>query len=184
MRLNEAIQLNEGLSPVLYHATSMNGVKRILTTNIIKLSPWHGREWYYMSFSRNKNNGFIPYLMSLSNREIQEEKFNPRSDVFAVIEFNGLSLSRNYKGTAINAFHDPLADSELDEPVEFHFMEDRLLSRKPELKNARRHIKSIAFITNGREVNPAVMQSLGMSFDVTAYESVRDYMRNHASVMY
>ena len=171
--------LNEGLSPVLFHATSLKGFDGMMRSNEIKLSrDSAARNRYYMSFSRNKANGFIPYLLSLGN-EAEEEAFDPRNDAFVVVEFSGVSLGQNYSGAAFNTFHDPDEPDETDHTAP-DFMEDRLYNNKPIIPNAKKYIVGLSLITNGKKVNDkAIVQFIeryGNKFKF--YESTKSYTAN------
>jgi len=180
MKLDEAIQLEEGISPVLYHATSLNNFIGMANSNKIKLSrdpTMKGR--FYMSFSRNKTNDFIPYLKSLNDFDLEEENFNPRNDAFAVIEFDGRQLGYNYSGRAFNTFYVP--DDEDDPSENPNFMEDRLYNNKPYIENARRYIRSISIVTNGKRITQSaktMFSRLASHFgQVLVYDDVIDYIR-------
>ena len=171
--------LKEGLSPVLFHATSLKGFDGMMRSNEIKLSrDSAARNRYYMSFSRNKANGFIPYLLSLTKGE-DEEAFDPRNDAFVVVEFSGVSLGQNYSGAAFNTFHDPDEPDETDHTAP-DFMEDRLYNNKPVIPNAKKYIVGLSLITNGIEVNDkAIVQFIeryGEKFKY--YESTESYTAN------
>lgn len=140
----------EGLSPVLYHATSVASFFSILRSNKIKLSrDFLSKGRFYMSFSRNKSNDFLSYLSSLRDYELDDdEAFNPRKDPYVVIEFDGQSLSQNYSGKSFNTFYDP--DDDYGSTPDF--MEDRLVTNKPFIPNATRYIRGVSLVLNGADL--------------------------------
>lgn len=175
MKLNEAITLEEGLSPILYHATSMKGLLSILRSNKINLSrDGINRGRYYMSFSRNKSNDFIRYLMQLSRFDIQEEQFDPKRDIFAIIEFDGRKLSYNYAGSPFNTFYDP--STQEDVGMGINFQEDRLFSNKPYIERARQFIKGVTIILNDNDINENLLRKLNSGFNVKVYSYTEDYI--------
>lgn len=171
-------KLYEGLSPVLFHATSLKSFVQIMNTNEIRLSkdPLNPGN-FYMSFSRNRTNDFLRYLNDMRDRDLDEEAFNPRSDAFVVIRLDGVKLSSNYSGKPFDTF--AYDEEDYGRPEHSDFMEDRLYSRRPTVTNARRFIQGVSLITNGKNVPDRTLIKLSEIFGVrfSMYEDLNSYFR-------
>jgi len=189
MLLENAERLDEGLSSVLFHATSITNMERILNDNEFILSPKNKPfPHFYMSFSRNKTNGFIPYLQSL--RDSDEENFDPNHDSFVVLKLDGKKLSNNYQGKQVNAFFSPDDNDDNDEAAEYReyarlnsFQEDRLLSKKQKIPNAMEYITEVHIVMT-ENFDPELyallesMEEIQGAIDVKTFKNVKDYLKN------
>jgi len=111
-----------GLSPILYHSTSIKNAVSILQENNFRLSTWLGtpsdltkntNKLWYLSTSRRKGayGGYVVFVL------------------------DGNKLSHNYKGMPVDYWGTNFID--VDEA------EDRILSDKPTIPNADKYIKEI-----------------------------------------
>lgn len=171
-------EIVEGLSPILYHATSFKSFVGIMNSNEIRLSKGLQKGTYYMSFSRSRNSDFLQYLNNMRDHELDEESFNPREDAFVVMQMDGRALSSNFSGGAFDTFaYD--GEDDYGRPAASDFMEDRLVSNSPVIKNPSRYIKSISLV-NGSEVPDTTLVKLvglfGANFSM--YDTLQDYMKN------
>ncbi len=171
-------KLYEGLSPVLFHATSLKSFVQIMNTNEIRLSkdPLNKGN-FYMSFSRNRTNDFLRYLNDMRDHELDEESFNPREDAFVVMQMDGRALSSNFSGGAFDTF--AYDGDDYGRPDASDFMEDRLVSNSPSIKNASRYIKAVSLV-NGSEVPDSTLVKLVGLFgaNFAMYDTLQDYMKN------
>lgn len=198
MRIKEI--LSEGLSPVLFHATSANSFLKILESNKFRLSEDPVSEYYYMSFSRNKTNQFIPYLLDLDDAELEEEGFNPRRDMYVVMTIDGRKLSTGHRGKPFSTHYMPPDDDfpDLNDPDferEWSFQEDRLLSKKPVVDNASSYIKHVSVVVNddidrdaqsvvdvvkGNKELLRLVRATKDKFTISLYATTDDYIKNRS----
>ena len=127
--------VNEGLSPVLYHATTEDAVMHILSSDEFKLSQTEAnvrerhrgsasKYEYYMSFSRSRSNGYVRM-----------------ADLTAIITVDGRRLGSQKSGSPIDYYnYYPGLRYKSDE------MEDRVLSHSPTIENAHRYLKLIEIL--------------------------------------
>lgn len=185
---------------MLFHATSAKAFVEIMKTDTFKLAQDPVFDTYYMSFSRNPTNQFIPYLMNLNDEDLDSnEAFNPRKDMFVVLTVNGKKLSANHKGRPFNTHYYPHEDDNLfdldnsDYEREWSFQEDKLLSQKPEIKNASSFITHVSIIANDPALDRKtqnvidaiksnkriylVAKATQSKFRFTLYANVDDYLK-------
>jgi len=141
MRIND---LFEGLSPILYHTTTLQKAISILTPNRFRLSQrvigderivGSNKSMFYMSTSR------IPYggIQKAKIKRISERPYYSPNNNLVTFVLDGNKLSQNYAG----------------EPVEYHSMElrrfneinnefeDRIYSNKSAIENFVKYILQI-----------------------------------------
>lgn len=129
--------INEGLSSVLYHATSLIGAESILRqdrfqlANIVatKAERRLQKEFYFISFARSLTSEFIRFLHPSTG------------DV--IFKIDGDSLSKNYKGSPVN-YWSGTSKREL---------EDRLVLDTPIIEGAKRFIQEIYIYVGGKDSN-------------------------------
>lgn len=132
MRLQEL--LNEGLSPVLYHSTHFNNIKKILNSNSFRLTPDLGTDSEASSRKKDKI-----YYLSTARSKAGEYHF-PASDysLSGMFVLDGKKLqSRGYSGSPLDYWAGFPSDAKKNE------MEDRIFSRKPTIPNANEYIKEL-----------------------------------------
>jgi hypothetical protein len=128
IRFKEYITLLEGLSPVLFHSTSINTLHKILKDNEFRLTPDIGtgsetlirtkNRIYYMSFSRSPINDYH-YTKAGGN---------------CVLVVDGDAMKRSgFVGEPVDYWEGTHHDE----------MEDRLFHDKPTIRRASRFIKEI-----------------------------------------
>lgn len=151
MRLTELI--NESLSPILYHKTSISNAYKILNTNEFLLTPSiyhneedkinHKRNYYYLSTSRSKISGYYK---------------DDTSGVILVLDGN--KLSKRYSGKAVDYWGKDFRDMD---PQKFE-SEDRLYSKNPKIPNALSYIKSIHIMNStSKQVMEFISSIIGMA---------------------
>jgi hypothetical protein len=123
--------LDEGISPIVYHATQTSSAYQILKTNKFKLTSPIGSDkmvkgkksqMFYLSTTRSKHGRY--HQMNLAG---------------AILELDGRKLANNYKGQPIDYWGPEFRKVD---PTGFE-SEDRIFSPKPEIPNASKYIKSI-----------------------------------------
>ena len=115
-----------GISPVLYHLTSLEKVSSILKENQFRLTTDRGtisdretrKEWFYFSTSRALGNRFQKFLGGLSS----------------ILVLDGVALGQRYAGGSKDYWQAGPGQSET---------EDRIWSKNPEIPNASKYIKEI-----------------------------------------
>jgi len=133
-----------GLSPILYHYTSLHNAASILEEDQFSLPTFLGSgadqplskgKMYYLSTSRQKAGGF--------HREANSG---------VVFELDGTKLSHKYGGTPFDYWGEEwrqitLKNSKMKDPTQQYLKldenEDRLLTNKPNIPKASAYIKSI-----------------------------------------
>jgi len=139
--------LNEELSKNLHHITGFKAVINILKNNEFKLSPAEARlkdgkyDNFYMSFARSTESSYIKSIIDFPN---------PSSCI--ILELNGEKLNERYKGKPVSFFgvlnkknKEKKYDQKRDE------YEDRLISSKEKIPNAKKYIKAIHILFSPRD---------------------------------
>lgn len=160
--------LEEGLSKILFHATSIRGASSIFKNKSIKASRLGDSN--YVSFSRNRT-GQYPLFMGDDMRGTQ--------DPIIVFEFDGGMIGANHRASAIDPFHDEHdASDDWSARRGINYQEDRVfLGKKSELNFNDRAIRKIHVIVNGDSPtnNLAVQGFNGPR--VEFYQTIRDFMQ-------
>jgi hypothetical protein len=160
----------ESLSKILYHKTSLVNAFRILESNKFLLTPsiYHKEEekinprrnYYYLSTSRSKISGYY------------------KDDTSGVIfTLDGDLLSKNYSGTAVDYWGKEFRDIT---PDKFE-SEDRLFSKKPEIPNAAKYIKSIHILNSNNKSSKKIIEDIvsysqKMSIPCYVYEDQKAWL--------
>lgn len=139
MKLNFEFKpiLVEGISNIVYHFSDMNNIKSIITSDTFKLSSTLAKssegeinkKYFYLSTTRSRV-GSYHYSHGM--------KQSLRSHV-AMFKLDGRALSAVVGGTAVDYWG---RDFRLAEPTK-NEMEDRIVTDKPEIKNASKYILSL-----------------------------------------
>lgn len=160
MRSRELIQ--EALSKVVFHATTLDAAASILKSNQIKGSR-DGSD-YYVSFSRNRT-GEYPKFMG--------DNLQGTSEPIVVLEFDGNMLSSKHKASPINPFYDPDDDYGIRAA---NFQEDRLhLGRQQFLAFRNNAVRLIHVIVNG-DANTNLVSWLKSGGKVRFYKDILAFM--------
>lgn len=153
LRENKSL-IQESLSDVLYHFTTIKVLNNIINTNSMICSSVYsntkdrqlnGSYPFFISFTRQHNNnfGYVEYMNKHANG--LAHKLNVR------IEFDGRLLNSNYKGNAVN-YHNienprnrqqKECNGDSLKLITIRQSEDRLYSNKPVIPNIDRYIKRI-----------------------------------------
>jgi hypothetical protein len=146
------IDLTEGLSPVLYHTTSLNGVSSIVGNDEFRLTTTYAndseqevgaKKLFFLSTTRSKTGGY-----TLSNAY-------PHDAGNVVMELDGRALSNNYAGDPVQYW----SRSWLAMAPEKDEMEDRIYNDKPTIPNATQYIKAIHILFKDK-LNPRARTAL------------------------
>lgn len=160
MRAIELIQ--EALSKVVFHATTLEGGMKILKTRQLIGSRDGGD--YYVSFSRNRTGEYPKYI----GADLQGT-----SEPIVIIEFNGDMLSAKHRANPVNPFYDPDDDYGIRA---INFQEDRLhLGRKEFLSFSDAAVQKIHVIVNGDRNIPKIA-SLKSGGKVLFYKNLVGFM--------
>ncbi len=150
-------ELLEGLSPVVYHVTSLESMIKIASSDSFVLQPlfasaenYLGDKGFFMSTARSRYGGFM------------KGRYGP----FVSIELDGRKLSNNITAKAVDYFSTlGRGDGEV-----YRESEDRIISNKRRIPNASSYMTKIEVVST--EVNEYVMQLAkwakgnGISFSV------------------
>lgn len=142
IKLYEDWNINEGFSPILYHATRLDNAVGILRDNVFRLTNTVGlraergiqKKFYYMSFSRSMTSGY--YL------------FRTPHVGLVYFKINGDALGRRYKGIPVDYWSMPDGERRSD-VISSMENEDRLVSDSPEVPNASSYIEEIYVYIGG-----------------------------------
>ena len=148
-------QLNEGISPVVYHQTPSYNAHEILKTNKFRLTLMHGTaserrgirgdKVYYMSTFRSKGNRFD---LSTSNASV-------------TFKLNGCKLSNKYKGFPIDYWHDERSTMRMQDA---HESEDRIVSHEQYISNAMSYVDEVHIYLNREYPSPNQARDLRRIF--------------------
>lgn len=138
--VSRAREILEMVSSVLYHATSIVNLDNILEKNVFYLSPIEkkiaqvtgfdmdrrmaGEEQYYMSFSRSINGIF-------------------RKNWNVTLLIDGDRLNHRYRGLPVDYFPGCRDNTGRQPRAMMAELEDRIVSPKPEIPNAKQYIREI-----------------------------------------
>jgi len=132
----EKDRLTEGLSPVLYHFTSLTNTLNMLKQNKIKLAAATGT-----GAERNLQPGDRVYYLSTTRHKMGGYHLN--NDLTGVIiNFDGTKLGQRYKGKAVD-YWGPEWYGKDRKGHEEKEAEDRLFSAEPYIPNAKQYILAI-----------------------------------------
>lgn len=122
-----------GISPIVFHSTSLNKLRNILKGNVFYFTPkvksaetLIGDEYkYFFSTARNKASHYL-----LGSK--------------CIITLDGLKLMQNMKGKAIDYWGEDYRKHRKGD----YEQEDRIFSNKPRLENANKYIKQIDILVD------------------------------------
>lgn len=115
-----------GISPVLYHLTSLEKISKILEEDKLRLitdrgtisDKGKGEKWFYFSTSRSLGNRYQKFIGALQG----------------LLVMDGIKFSEKYSGGPVDYWQAGPEQSE---------SEDRIWSKEPEISNAAKYIKEI-----------------------------------------
>ena len=135
----DTTETTAGLSPLLFHWTSLDGAASILETDKFKLSTHVGtksdndknnKKFYYMSTSRVPNGGYTkPYGV--------------------ILVLDGKKLSQNYSGTPFDYWGEEWRNRSGKDRNQYEENEDRILADKPTIPQASKYIDEIHVMYKG-----------------------------------
>ena len=137
MKLKEFVPLLEGISPIVYHYTSISNVINIINSNQFKLSSSMAKaiernmngKYFYASFTRSRVGS---YHYSHGSKK-------PLHNNTVMIKLNGQSLNHAVSGNAVDYWG---PDFRKIDPTK-HEMEDRIVSNRPSIDNIKKYIISV-----------------------------------------
>lgn len=132
-----ADSLNEGLSPVLYHATQLQHAVSILKDNTFNLTNAVGlkaergiqKKFYYISFARSLTSGYYYFE-------------NPQKGI-VYFKIDGDKLGNRYKGLPVDYWSSPSETERSLIRQKSMENEDRVISDSPDIPNASSYIQEI-----------------------------------------
>jgi hypothetical protein len=168
--------LNEGLSPVLYHATQLGNAVSILRDNTFNLTNTLGlkaergiqKKFYYISFARSLTSGYYYFE-------------NPQKGI-VYFKIDGDKLGNRYKGLPVDYWSSP---SETERGLirqKKMENEDRVISDSPEIPNATSYIQEI-YVYVGESEGVKDMDTDSPTFNkwvfTEAIADLSDFMRSY-----
>jgi hypothetical protein len=130
-----AYELYEGISPVVYHYSDISPILDILNSNTFKLAP------AFKGAEEPINGGKLYFLSTTRTRT---GKYHEQASTGVLLKLDGRKLGHNLKGSAVDywgAGFRGAANGAYEQ-------EDRIVSDKPEIKNAMQYIDGIDIIWN------------------------------------
>lgn len=138
MKLNEAIQLQEGLSPVLFHATSIEKLNKIIETNQFNLTA---------QYTKRTEAGINEKMFFFSTARTRTGSYHLDDPQYkALIQLDGRKLSNNLSGGAVDYWGADFRKYSHD-----YEQEDRVFSDKPYIKNALAYIQRVDLLLSSRD---------------------------------
>lgn len=173
MKIRDSFDLlEEGISPIVFHAADVDRAYSILRDDKFKLSPTVFNQ--YERFSHSANRFFY-----LSTTRSRIGNFHLHSNRRVIFELDGRKLSQNMKGKPFNFFNDNDVTPIVDE------MEDRIISDTPEIVGASRYIRSISLVGDhgdGFTVLPVARIAVKKRIPVLYYQNWQDFIHRRNSV--
>lgn len=179
MKINEI--LNEGLTGVVYHITTLYALSEMLRTGEIKLSPalpdeHPGQEYilgkgklFYLSLSRTRTSRYLLHFR-------RGTADNPP----VLLTLDGTALSNKYRSVPVD-FYRNSADKRGSET------EDRLISDQPVIMGSLKYITGIEVVYDGKSNEAehflsALHVNAGKRYDITVYPTTRDMLIRNRKV--
>ena len=179
MKINEI--LNEGLTGVVYHITTLYALSEMLRTGEIKLSPalpdeHPGKEYilgkgklFYLSLSRTRTSR---YLLKFRRGTAD----NPP----VLLTLDGNALSNKYRSVPVD-FYSNSADKRGSET------EDRIITDHPVIMGSLKYITGIEVVYDGKsneaeQFLSALQVNAGKRYDITVYPTTRDMLIRNRKV--
>lgn len=127
------LTLFEGISPILYHLTSLRSLKDIISSNKIRLSA------SFSNPSEEQTGSDKLFFLSTTRSKIGGYTLRPAYDGSVLLVLDGRKLSHNYSGSPVDYWGQRMKsiDFKYDE------MEDRIYSNEPYIDNILDYIKEI-----------------------------------------
>lgn len=125
-------QISEGISNVLYHGTTLEGIASILDKDEIRMSPVITRG--EVTMNKRKNAQFMYFLSTARTKMSDFTRYTE-----AIIRLDGRKLAQNYSGSPVDYFDNGPVDES----------EDRIYSHTPTIKQASRYITGIELAVHG-----------------------------------
>lgn len=166
MRVEDLIEM---ASPIVYHATQTRSAYEILKSNKFRLSI---AVWSQAELAMMPGNDKLFYL---STSRMRFASYSSELRHETILELDGRALSSRYSARAVD-YNSVVGHS--DELAGFE-AEDRIYSRDPEIKNARRYIKSVHVYymkERHRLIRRIALESLRNGIEFYAYSDTRDLL--------
>ena len=134
--------LNEGISDILYHGTSVGALKNILKTNTINLTNAVGTP---ADIAKNKGN---EYFFS-TQRSKGKSGYIGKGGGSVILVLDGRKLAHKYKGFPIDYWNwsmdrkDWESDTDYWRALQSKELEDRIVSKNPTIDRANKYIEEI-----------------------------------------
>lgn len=169
MKLN---QLFEGVSAVLFHATSPANAVKAVSSGVMYGFQLNGE--YVLSFARSRT-GQYPEFMG--------DDMVGTDEPIVVLELNGRRLGERYKGKAIDAAAPAPGDYDYgDYSKTIDYMEDRLVSKKQQFDIMPGTFIRAHLIQNGKGNDGGILaraaKELEKQIPCVFYNTVRDFQSN------
>jgi len=165
-------QLTEGISSVLYHATSLKNAASIIESNEFRLAPTfkNGAEvstgstkLFFLSTTRSKTGNYT--LISAGNR-----------DGDAILVLDGDALGNNYSGKPVDYWGRTFRK---ETPTK-NEMEDRIYNDNPTIPNALRYIREIHVLFKDKEISSNsrsyLVELKKSGIPIWLYDDVKSYI--------
>jgi cellobiose-specific phosphotransferase system component IIB len=151
--------INEGISNILYHTTSYYNATQILSDNKFRLTP-------IASSDANLNDSHIFYFSCSRIKYSGYTRRNP----YVVFELDGRKIANNYSGKPVDYWGGGMRDLALQQALQkktkevwdsfftYDENEDRILTDKSTIENAKKYIKTIHVLLNSKQYNKSIIE--------------------------
>lgn len=140
--------ITAGISDVVFHTTP--NVLSILKHNEFRLSSTDAKE-------SEKNYGDKNRRYYLSTARNMESRYIRDNDI--VIELDGKKLAQNFKGKTVDYWGEDMRNTPSNKNRDYE-QEDRVITKKPVIKDAKKYIKAIHVVLSDREYTQRQLSTL------------------------
>ena len=138
--------VREGLSDELFHVTGLHNAHDIVKSNHIHMTYVGKRKGGDADFQKGRD-----YFFSTTHSKDSDYIKSSAAHLAVTLNLNGQTLGHNLKGGPINYWSGMRGAGNYTAPNE---MEDRIISHKPTIENARKHINSIHVMLKNGSFDP------------------------------
>lgn len=185
MKLNEAVVLVEGISGVLYHATTVPNLKSIVNDNKFHLSP---------TFIKDSEGSFSKKLWYFSTTRSRYGSYHRDiNNYMALIRLDGRKLSERYSGRPIDYWRGIEGFSDKSGKQLGDEYEDRIMTDSPVIDKATSYMTQVDFLVPGYDLRRSVeefkrlvslvntLQKMGIPCRV--YDEQRNWLMGNSKFM-
>jgi hypothetical protein len=185
MKIENILNLNEGISQIVYHHANANAILSIIKGNTFKLSSTFSKQ-------TEKDHSNKSFYLSTTRSRVGSYHYSHNMDkslgrVTAMLKLDGQALSSVASGSPVDYWG---RDFRKVDPSK-NEMEDRITSNKPTIPNAMKYILSLECFydgspdTNSYNMNPLrdlIKQALEHGITVNLYKTKQDFITGKRAI--